>query len=111
METLLAGAELEDVPVFEVCGSRLVGFEYVVVVPSSSEETVLGVEILQGSVWRMGTVRGGMCVLEGMPDPVSTPSSRLVDSHPRSGSAWSSYLRSRKSDFVVRLMPPFGELD
>lgn len=49
MDTLLAGAELDDVPVFEVCGSRLVGFEYVTVVPS--EETVLiplGVEISKG---------------------------------------------------------------
>ena len=37
MDTLLAGAELDDVPVFAVCGSRL-RFVDVVVVPS--EETM-----------------------------------------------------------------------
>ena len=87
IDTLLAGAELEDVPVLDVCGSRLVGFEYVVVVPS--EVTVLGVETSQGSVWRMVIIRGGKYVLEGMPDLVSMPSSHLVHPHPRSCSAWS----------------------
>lgn len=48
MDALLAGAELDDVPGSEDCGSRLVGFVVVVVVPS--EETVL--------IWGVATLRG-----------------------------------------------------
>ena len=48
MDALLAGAELDDVPGSEDCGSRLVGLVAVVVVPS--EETVL--------IWGVATLRG-----------------------------------------------------
>ena len=57
MDTPLAGAELDDVPVSEGCGSRLVGIVAVVVVPS--EETVLTrcVATLDGLVRWLMTMR------------------------------------------------------
>lgn len=54
MDTLLAGAELDDVPESEVCGSRLVGFVDVVVVPSEETVPTRGVETLDGLIlWVM----------------------------------------------------------
>lgn len=112
MDTLLAGAELDDVPVFEVCGSRLVGFLYVTVVPSEETVLILGVETLEG-VNLVVRITFGRYVLRGMPDLVSMPSSHSVDPRPRSSyPAWSKrYLRAGSLSFALRSISQIGELD
>ncbi len=111
MDTLLAGAELDDVPVSGDCGSRLFTVA-VVVVPSFETMLTRGVAILKRSVWGMMGIRVGKYVLQGIPDPGSMPPPRSVNSRPHSScSAWSKrYLRAENSRQLLRSMPHFGEL-
>lgn len=95
MDTLLAGAELDDVPMSEVCGSRLVGFVLVVVVPSEEMILARGVPNLEGSMRWMVKMRAGKYVPRGMLDLGSMPPSHSVNPRPHSYSAWSKrYLKA-----------------
>ena len=106
MDTLLAGAELDDVPVFEVCGSRFVGFEYVTVVPAEETVLVLGVEISKrvSLVDAMVRIRAGKYVLREMLDLGSMPSSHSV--HPRSRASCSARSKSCQRAGNSIFVPP-----
>ena len=105
MDALLVGAELDDVPISEVCGSRLVGLVLVVVVPS--EEMILtgGVPTWEGSIRWMVKMRAGKYVPQGMPGLGSMPPSHSVNPRPHSNSAWSKrYLKAENSRYLLRSM-------
>ena len=84
MDTLLAGAELDDVPVSGVCGSRLFTFLYVMVVPSLETVLIRGVANLKRSTWGMTRMSVGKHVLQGMPDLGSMPPPYFVNPRPHS---------------------------